>query len=221
MEIKKTLFNPLIIIIAIAVIFAIGVDIYVLFNIKTQSAPKPYYAKNTKVTYNTTNTVGSTTKVNTSDVTETKSKSVEYASNPNIVTDTSVVSSWRTWSGDAFDFDGHEITIKYPTNWSLTPDEVLYLRNTTSTPEIPGSYEINISKYHYTDDINFTNLYGQGDLVKINNYSAKYAYKIEYNNINTDNYLITIGDSKYLCTVKFKVPRDTVGEQVLSTLQVK
>jgi hypothetical protein len=212
-EIKKTIFNPLIIVIVVAVIFAIGVDIYVIFNIKSE----PYYADNPIVT-NSTRKVTTTDKTNPNDVKEADYEAVKNAASANIVTDTSVTSGWKTYTGNAF--DGHSATIKYPADWFIYGDGTLYLKKSSHTTSDTGSYEIVINKYYYKDDATFTDTYGPGKLVNINNYSAKYAYLFD-NNIYSDNYLITIGDSKYLCAVMFQVPSDKVGEQILSTFQVK
>ena len=114
MEIKKTLFDPLIIVIAVAVIFAIGVDIYVFCNIKKQPTPKPYYASSNKVTYSTKK-ASTTAKVNPNDVTEAEYEAKKNASSSDIATDTSVTSGWKTYSAKA---NNKQIyTIKYPANW--------------------------------------------------------------------------------------------------------
>ncbi len=206
METKKTLFNPLIIVIAVAVMFAIGVDIYVFCNIKKIPAPKPYYAKTTKVTYSTTKT----------------SRSTDSTGNK-IVTDESTSSTWKTFSGKAF--GSSMVTFKYPAGWtvivSATSDNI-YLKKTDNTvASETGAYDIEISKLGNNDDSGVIAHFGKGQATMIGDYSATSLYNIGSDGVPSYVYVVTIGDNKYLSIVKFLVPSDTVGAQIISTLRIQ
>lgn|GEM_PF-839016 len=228
-NIKKTIFDPLIIVIAVAVIFAIVVNIYVFMNVKTQ--PKSKLATEVTTVSGTNNNTSSTTTSNASTTYRTtqlgSSKSLDSnaVKHENIVTDASITAGWKTDTGTAF--ANRNYTIKYPArDWTIDPsDYSIILNNVSYKSNTPGSYQVQISRD--TDENQFTTAFGIGQHIKVNDRDALYAYKASavststiHNEVYYEYFLMTIGDSKYLFTVEYEAPNDLIGEQMISTFQI-
>lgn len=197
--------NPLILIIAGAVILGIIADVAVCLNLQPEE--KGYDIAYTKNDYSNGNT--NVPKPDTNDNTVAK----------DITTDESIVADWETYTAS---LDGHKVTIKHPASWNASASNYYMSLGKRGTRLDSGDYSISIRKNDVTyNKDTFAHIYGNAQDIKINDNSAIYSRGSTTSDTATDVYLINIGDEQYMCSVIMKTPSDQVGSQIISTLQIK